>query len=184
MRTEGITMSDWWEKRKKSRSSWFDFFEEFQRMEAMMDKMMRRAFETPILKGEKIEGPYVYGFSISTDQNGKPIIREFGNIQPSRMGPQLREEREPLIDILSGKDEVSVVAELPGVEKNQIKLYATEKTLTISVDTAQRKYFKELELPDNIDPRLAKATYNNGVLEVKLKKAKAQKLKGESIQVT
>ena len=177
-------MSDRWETKKRNRPPWFDFLEEFQRMETIMDDVMQRAFETPILKGEKVEGPYVYGFSVSMDRNGKPIIREFGNIQPSREGIQLREEREPIIDILSGQNEVSVVAELPGVNKNEIKLYATGRTLKISVGTAERKYFKELELPDNIDPRSAKANYHNGVLHVKLKKTKSQKLKGESIQVT
>jgi len=176
-------LSDWWERRKRRRSPWFDFFEDFDRMEEMMDEMMRRAFETPMVKGEKVLGPYVYGFSISTGPDGKPVIREFGNVQPGRLGPERREEREPLVDIIREKEEVRVVAELPGVEKSDIKLHAAENTLTVSVDTPQRKYFKELELPDNVDPRSAKATYKNGVLEVKLKKTKALKLRGEIVPV-
>ncbi len=61
--------------------------------------------------------------------------------------PQVKEEREPLVDIVETNEDVHVVAELPGVEKTDIKLYGTEDSLTISVDTPQYKYFKEVELP-------------------------------------
>lgn len=170
-----------WGRRRK-RSLWINFFEEFNRIEAMMDEMMRRAFEVP-LKEAKMMRPYVYGFSVSIGPDGKPVAQEFGNIQPSRLEPRLREEREPLVDIFREKDEIAIVADLPGVEKEDIKLYATEKALTISVGTPQRRYFKELELPEIVDPTSGKATYKNGVLEVRLKKTKLMKIKGENVQV-
>ena len=84
----------------------------------------------------------------------------------------IREEREPLVDVMETDDEVKVIAELPGVEKKDIKLYGTEDTLTISVDTAERKYYKKVELPSAVDAKSAKASYKNGVLEVRLKKKK------------
>ena len=59
-----------------------------------------------------------------------------------------------------------------------------EDTLTISVDMPQRKYYKELEMPENVDPKSAKTNYKNGVLEVTLKKTKAKKKpKGEPIEI-
>lgn len=151
-------------------------------MEEMMDKMMRDFFES-FEKGEvKTYGPYIYGFSISVGPDGKPVIRQFGNVKPPFMGKEaIKEEREPLVDIMTEKDEIIIVAELPGVEKNDIKLNATEKTLTISVDTPKRKYYKELELPEKVDPKSAKASYKNGVLEVRLKKA--AKVSGEIIPI-
>ena len=65
---------------------------------------------------------------------------------------------------------VKVIAEVPGVDKNDINLNASERKLIISVDTPQRKYYKEVDLPTEVDPQSAKATYKNGVLEVVLKK--------------
>lgn len=174
-------MSDWWERRKK-RSPWFDIFEEFDRIEEMMDEMMQRLFEAPP-EGEKAFSPYVYGFSVSPDPDGEPVLQQFGNVQLSRLGPQIREEREPLIDIMDQKDAIVVVAELPGVEKRAINLNATDFTLTISGKKEQRKYFKELDLPESVDPKSAKARYKNGVLEVRLKKAKAVTARSTAIKV-
>ncbi len=170
---------DWWRRRKRP---WFDIFEEFDKLEEMMDEMMRRAFETP-KKGAWEHKPYVYGFSMSVGPNGKPIIREFGNVQPSRVGPKIREEREPLVDVIEEDKDVVVVAELPGVEKDDINLNTTENNLTISVDTPQRKYRKELPLPAKVDPKSAQASYKNGVLEVRLKKFMEKAFRGEKIFV-
>jgi HSP20 family protein len=50
------------------------------------------------------------------------------------------------------------------VEKEDITLNATRNTLIIKVETKERKYLKELELPAEIDPKSAKPTYKNGVL--------------------
>jgi len=176
-------VSDWWERRR--RRWWRDIFEEFERFEEMMDEMMRRAFEQFERAGGegkmRVYGPYVYGFSMSIGPDGRPVIREFGNVQPGRL-PMIREEREPLVDVMEEKDEVVVVAELPGVEKEDINLNATEDTLTISVDTPQRKYYKELRLPTEVDPKSAKAQYKNGVLEVRLKKV-GKAPKGERITI-
>jgi len=177
-------MSEWWRKRRKKRSDpWFDIFEDFDRIEEMMEEMMRRAFETP-LREARPHRPYVYGFSMSLGPDGKPVIREFGNVQSSRFGPQLREEREPLVDVMEEDEDVVVVAELPGIEKDDIKLHTTEDRLTISVDTPNRKYHKELALPAKVDHRSARASYKNGVLEVRLKKLGVETaVKGERISI-
>jgi len=172
---------DWW-RRKKRPYPWFDIFEEFDKLEEMMDEMMRRAFETP-KKGAGEHKPYVYCFSMSVGPNGKPIIREFGNVQPSRVGPKIREEREPLVDVIEEEKDVVVVAELPGVEKEGINLNVTEDHLTISVDTPERKYHKELSLPARVDSKSAQASYKNGVLEVRLKKFMEKAFRGEKIFV-
>lgn len=170
----------WWRKRK--RRPWFGAFDEFERLEKMMDEMMRRAFETPS-KRKKFRRPYVYGFSMSVGPDGKPVIREFGNVRASRRGPRIREEREPLVDVMEEDKDVVIVAELPGVEKDDIKLHAAEDHLTISVDTPARKYHKELTLPARVDPQSARASYKNGVLEVRLKKLVEKTVKSERISV-
>jgi HSP20 family protein len=176
-------LSEWWrKKRKKSPHPWFDIFEDFDRFEQMIDEMIRRAFETTSIE-EKPFRPYVFGFSMSVGSDGKPIFREFGNVQSSRFGPQIRDEREPLIDVIDEKEIIIILAEIPGVEKNDIKLHVTEDHLAISVETTDRKYNKELTFPTKIDPRSSRALYKNGVLEIRLKKLAVEKNKEEKIHI-
>lgn len=136
-------------------------------------------------------GPFVYGYSMSVGPDGKPVIREFGNVRPSkRTGafgmpvPRLEptEAREPLVDVIDEKDNVKVVAELPGVNKSDIQIDSTGNSVTINVETPNRKYHKVIDLPSDVDPETAKASYNNGVLEVTLAKTKP-KTKGHAIKI-
>ncbi|TMI32229.1 Hsp20/alpha crystallin family protein [Candidatus Bathyarchaeota archaeon] len=126
-------------------------------------------------------GPFVYGYSFSMGPDGKPVIREFGNVKPSlRGGPSggvkprldVKEDREPLVDTIVNPDTVKVVAELPGVEKPDIALECDGHKLTLKVDTDKRRYYKELELPVEVDPDTSKASYKNGVLELLLTRKK------------
>jgi len=173
---------DWWGKRRK-RSPWFGIFDDFEeKIGEMMNEIMNITSETTPKK-TKPSKPFVFGFSISIGPNGKPAIQQFGNVQPRLYGPKIREEREPLVDVMEHKDAIIVVAELPGVEKSDIKINANRDKLTISVDKAERKYFKELDLPKTVDPKSARATYKNGVLEVKLKKSRLAISRGELIKI-
>lgn len=190
-----------WFRKKMKRSpffrSWFfgDIDEMIKDMEEMMDKEFKE-FSTRIPKdlvrerklpdGSTVRewGPFVYGYSMTVGPDGKPKIREFGNVKPSLKSEpfglakpylNVKEEREPLVDVISTNGEIKVIAELPGVEKKDIKLHGTENTLTISVDTPKRKYRKEVQTPAPINPKAAKTTYKNGVLEVTVPKIKEKK---------
>ena len=185
----------WWRRRP----FFTGFFDEFDRM---IEEMFERAFseipkdlirEKKLPDGSKIRevGPIVYGYSMTIGPDGKPKIQEFGNIRPSfkstpfgisRPKFEVSEQREPLVDVIEEDKAIKVVAELPGVEKEDINLNCTERTLTISVDTERRKYYKELDLPAEVDPKSAKAKYKNGVLEVTLNKKKP-KPSGEQISI-
>lgn len=138
--------------------------------------------------GTKVEewGPFVYGYSLKIGSDGKREIREFGNIkrlpQPGKVTLNVKKEREPLVDVEVIGNEVKVVAELPGVEKEDIKLCSTEDKLTISVDTSERSYYKEIELPLQVDVKKAHSTFKNGVLEVTLPALRNQP-KGEFIRI-
>ena len=126
----------------------------------------------------------VYGYSITIDPNGKPVIREFGNLKPSKLGPLKPEvQREPLVEVVSGDKVIQVIAELPGVDKSDIILKATEDTLAISVDSEGRKYHKEVDLPSKVDPNSAKANYKNGVLEVTLDKLGGKNTSDKQIHI-
>lgn len=195
---------DWWERwyRKMRwpsfRSGFTDIDDIFREMEEMMQKefseLSRKAPEDLVREqklpdGTKVKrwGPFVYGYSVTLDPDGRPKMKEFGNIKPGakygRPSIEIKEKREPLTDVISTNVQIEVLVELPGVEKKDIKLHGTEQSVTISVDTPQRKYFKEVHLPAKVSPRKAKSIYKNGVLIVKLPKKQKEKTEGELINV-
>lgn len=194
-------VEDWWSRWSRRRSPFRWFFEDLEDFMRDMEEFMREEFEElskripkdlvrerTLPDGTKVKewGPFVYGYRVTIGPDGKPQVEEFGNVKPEagpgrpRIGFQ--EYREPLTDIIETEDEVRVVVELPGVEKNDIKLYGTEETLTVSVDTPQRKYHKEVKLPCKVDPQQSKSSYKNGILEVTMKK-KEERPKGQPIKI-
>jgi HSP20 family protein len=182
-------MSFWdeWFKRFGRRSSIFgdidrlieemekEMAEAFKEMENTMPEDLYKERRLPDGSVSREYGPFVYGYSVKIGSDGKPTIREFGNMKPGLTGEggsplNLTERREPLVDLIEDGETVKVVAELPGVEKSDIQLKATDHSLTISVDNPERKYYKELEFPVEVDEKTAKSTYTNGVLEIVFKK--------------
>lgn len=73
--------------------------------------------------------------------------------------------REPIIDIFETEKEISVIAELPGVEEKDIETKLTEDELEISAG----KYKKIIKLP-SIPKAITEKTYKHGILELKLEK--------------
>jgi HSP20 family protein len=197
-------LPEWFRKRKK-RNPFFGnwFFGDIEEMIREMEEMMEREFsqfktripeelkrERKLPDGSTIPewGPFVYGYSMTIGPDGKPKIREFGNVKPSsdfescgvtQPCLDVKEEREPFVDIISVDGEIKVIVELPGVEKEDIKLRGTEDKLTISVEDPERKYFKEIEMPAKIEPKKAKTSYKNGVLEVTVPKIEEKKKHSE-----
>jgi len=198
-----VSEKDWWSRWFKRRQPFFrgslwDIDETFKEMEEMMAKefedLSKRAPEDLLRErilpdGTKVKswGPFVYGYSVTVGPDGKPKVREFGNFKAeTRMGKpymDVKEKREPLADVINTDGEVRVIVELPGVEKKDIKLSGTEDKLTISVDTPERKYFKEVELPAKVDSKKATSKYKNGVLDITVPKKKEEKPKGETITI-
>ncbi|MCS7109244.1 MAG: Hsp20/alpha crystallin family protein [Candidatus Micrarchaeota archaeon] len=160
---------------KRRRFSIFDddYFERI--FERMMEEMTKGFEDIEELEKRMREGKsYVRGFSITIGPDGKPIIREFGD-RPEITPKGIEEKREPLVDIINEKKNIKIIAELPGVRKEDIDLKADEKTIEIKVDTAERKYYKKLDLPAKIKPETADARYNNGVLEITIEKVEPSK---------
>ena len=120
------------------------------------------------------KGPIMYGFNINFGQDGKPIVDSFGNIKktPYSGKPKVKEVREPLVEVNEDGKNIIVIAEMPGVTRDDIELKATSNSITISTreGIVSRKYYKEIELPATIDSNYAKARYTNGILEVTLRK--------------
>ena len=132
------------------------------------EEEVRRTGEFKVKGLEKAKG--VYGFSVRMGLGGTPTVEHFGNIRATDEGPVVAEEREPLVDVFDEGELILVVAELPGVDKNDIQIEVQDDILSLST-TGERKYAKELLLPSLVDPATMETIYRNGILEVRLRKA-------------
>ncbi|GAG49362.1 unnamed protein product, partial [marine sediment metagenome] len=108
-------MSSWddWIKRFSERRGFFfpeidrlmeemekEMAEAFRDMENVMPRDMVRVRRLPDGSVKREYGPFVYGYSVKIGPDGKPVIREFGNIKPGpgREGApplNLQDRREP-----------------------------------------------------------------------------------------
>jgi len=113
----------------------------------------------------------VYGFSIRT-LAGKPVIESFGNIRETAKGPVVEEVREPIVDVFDEEDHILVIAELPGVSEDKIKVEVVGDILSLTASDKDKKYAKEILLPGKVKPDSVKTFYKNGILEITLKKEK------------
>lgn len=111
----------------------------------------------------------VYGFSVRMGLGGVPTVEHFGNIRSTDEGAVVTKEREPLVDVFDEGELIVIVAELPGVDKDDVGIDIQDQTLSLST-TGERKYTKEILLPTPVDPATMETTYRNGILEVRLRK--------------
>ncbi len=140
--------------------------------------------ETPQGKVRRY-GPFVYGFSYSKKPGEEPEIQEFGNVKPSGRGeiePSPEGEREPLTEVVELDGIYEVTVEVPGVEKGEIELSATENGLKVRT-TGDRRYHKEIDFDEPIDTDEVDATFRNGILTVELEKEEKEEDEGKRIEI-
>ena len=112
----------------------------------------------------------VYGFTINTAGGGSPKVETFGNIRKTPEGPKVDEEREPMTDLFDEENEIVVIAEMPGIEQEVIKIDLKEDMLEISAVSKTRTYRKELLLPIKATMQDLSQKFTNGILEIRIKK--------------
>ncbi|MGC1933197.1 MAG: archaeal heat shock protein Hsp20 [Candidatus Nitrosopolaris sp.] len=159
---------------------------EFEDIEKRIPKDLVREYNTP--QGGKVRevGPIVYGYSMTIGPDGKPKVREFGNVKSSRgfggiSRQEISGEMEPLVDVTTTDKEVKVVVEMPGLSKDKIRVNVHDGTLEVKSEDPQRKYHRTIEIPPETDIETAKSAYNNGILEITFKKK--EQTKGKTIKV-
>ncbi len=105
----------------------------------------------------------------------------------------------PPMDVEETKDEVVVRAELPGLKREEIHLQAQGDTLVLTgerrqeteskdktvhlVERAYGKFQRVVSLPSEVDGARASASYENGVLVIRLPKREEIKPKEIAIEV-
>ncbi|MGC2425468.1 MAG: archaeal heat shock protein Hsp20 [Nitrososphaeraceae archaeon] len=170
------------------------FEEQFKEIETKAPKDLIKEYEAP--GGGKVReyGPFVYGYSMTIGPDGKPRIREFGNVKSqfsnSRGGgfltarPLISSEREPLADVTTTDREVKVIVEMPGVNKENIRVNVYGNSVEVTTtDPEKRKYREVVEIPPETDIETAKSAYKNGILEIIFDKKQQAKPKGKPINI-
>jgi len=72
---------------------------------------------------------------------------------------------------------------MPGIKKEDIKINAFDGEVEVIADNPQRRYHKNIEIPQEADIETARSTYNNGILEVTFDIKKNIKPKGKEIKI-
>ena len=163
-----------------------DGFEEiFNEFEHEMNNDLVNMINRIESEGQHRYESFIYGYSINIDENGKAEINEFGNIKSSPEGEEnleVSESREALVDIIEGKNAVTVVIELPGVEKSDIKVEIKESIIFVTTINS-KNYYKEIPLTSKIISNSARAKYNNGILEIIINKDNKNDSKNNTVVI-
>jgi HSP20 family protein len=77
---------------------------------------------------------------------------------------------ETHVDVYDEADDLRVVADLPGVRKEAVELKCDGEVLTVTAAGERREYDERIRLPARVDEHSAAATFNNGILQVTLRK--------------
>jgi HSP20 family protein len=111
----------------------------------------------------------VYGVSIRSGVGGAPQVERFGNLRPTKAGAEVSPVREPLVDVFDEDAELLIVAELPGVAEEDLRVELHGDVLAIET-AGERRFAKELLLPVAVAPASLRTMYRNGILELRLTK--------------
>ena len=153
-----------------------DFNDFFKYISRMMEDFFSSDFSDISDKMFSNEKPFVWGFSFTRGSDVKPKYERFGdnfsiNKESDSELPDENASREPVVDILEEPGIIRVIAELPGVEKDQIDLRTTGARLILKAKgDRNRLYKKEVHLPAEVIPESSNAKFKNGVLEIEFKR--------------
>jgi len=127
-------------------------------------------------------GSCCYGYAMTVGPDGKPVVKEFGNIKPDQLPTS--NTREPIVDTIVDEKEkiVKLIAEMPGVEKTDVKIVVEDKIVDLSAEYDEKKYHVKVPLKHKVDENSAKASYKNGILELVFKLVE-EKPKGKTVEV-
>ena len=156
--------------KKKQDSSPFDGILTFLEKLGDLAEKGEQLSRTLSFEGKNREIKGVYGFSMKMGLgNDKPEVQPFGNIRKDNDSGEsfVHEVREPLVDLFEEEDHLLVVAEMPGVGREDIKVTINEDLLEIEASRGEIKYQKEVLLPRSFSEEKMTCSCNNGILEIK-----------------
>jgi HSP20 family protein len=147
------------DKRKELR----DVLDELEHYFEGFQKEIEDAVKSNIFGGDQSAWPFVAGFSFNMGPEGRPSLQVFGN-NPIRADGFRSPISEQVVDQNNGN--LHILLEMPGVEKEDINVEATEDSAVIRAENGEKKYRAELQLQAQVRPESGKAEYKNGMLEI------------------
>ncbi|MFX0069027.1 MAG: Hsp20/alpha crystallin family protein [Candidatus Hodarchaeota archaeon] len=129
---------------------------------------------------KRIEGPGIRGFiarrsfrypADPSQGDGSPTLPRPTRPVPREPFPIRPDRREPFAELIEEGNRLIVVAEVPGVEKEDIKIDLTNRGLEID---AGNRFYKEIQLPTDVDFDKVEANCSNGILEIRIPKKEKQ----------
>ena len=125
-------------------------------------------------KGRGIKG--VYGFTLKTGLGGRDDqirVEPFGNIRKDKETGQavVQEINEPPVDVFEDDDVTTLIAEMPGVGPEDIRIEVQDDVLTIFAQKGEKKYRKEILLRHSISKERINVTCNNGIVTIRCENA-------------
>jgi HSP20 family protein len=130
-------------------------------------------FTFPDKRGE-IKG--VYGFTLRTGLGGKDDqirVEPFGNIRKDEKTGQaiVYEIHEPLVDVFEDENVTTLIAEMPGVGPEDIRIEVRDDVLTVFAQKGEKKYRKEILLRHSLSMERINVTCNNGIVTIRCENA-------------
>lgn len=72
---------------------------------------------------------------------------------------------------------------MPGVEKKDIKIEVAGRTILLDAEHGEKKYSTKIPIKHKVDENSIKATYANGILEIKCKLKEDLRPQGKKVEV-
>ena len=186
-------MFDEWEMIPR-RYGFRNFFGDINREFSQAEEMLNRIFN--IEKGidpytansfrKASTFSYYHGYQITVGPDGKPYVREFGNVKPGARGlVEQSNISEPLVDTLVDEKNKSLIitAEMPGISKEDIKVNVSSNIIVLHGEKGNKKYHTEIPVKTGLEDSSAKASYTNGILELRIKLKGPLKSNGREIKI-
>ncbi len=155
-------------------------------IDRIFKKMSGSFFDTDNIfeefKGDFNSSPLFYGCTMTVGPDGKPSVQEYGNVKPDHLS--VSDTKEAIVDTIVDEKEkvVKLIAEMPGVEKTDVKILVDKNTVDISAEHSEKKYHTKVPLKHKVDENSAKATYKNGILQLVFKLV-VEKQTGKKVEV-
>jgi HSP20 family protein len=124
--------------------------------------------------------------------NPQPFTRDVDRLFDAFFGSREQSRRwVPAIDLVEGDDHFLLKADLPGLSQDDVSIEVQDGTLTISgertadheasergwyrVERSFGSFSRSLTLPDGVDAEAISASFDRGVLEVRIPKPEVRK---------
>lgn len=124
------------------------------------------------------------------------LFEEFTTRRPHAAGPAVW---PPAVEVYETDADIIVKAELPGIDPKNVDIQVADDTLTIKAEakaeqeSKNRNYYvrelrygsfvRALTLPSSAQGDMAKASYKNGILEIRVPKSERAKPKAVKVDV-